>query len=256
MKVSAMRRIRSASVIARIGFLSIFLFIAVAVIAFPTGASNADARRLRVGRFTYRDRQDGKDVGGDEIVIQFLSNSNYAFSAKITGAFRQCWESVAASDMSAISASLSMGEEACVTPRFELRYGSGRATGFSVSNNADAAPVRRSVDEAVPAGTIDQRIDWAYVMATDLRAGQTFRFAVYDPVTGVSQVAARVGPVERVEVPAGAFDVYRISYEVSKSRGVEAYVLFASAEIPRVMVREDFSNHLVSELVSMQASER
>src|SRR5215472_8749793 len=112
-----------------------------------------------------------------------------------------------------------MGEDARVTPRFELKYASGRVTGFSVSGEAGTAPVRRSVDDAVPAGTVDQRIDWAYVMTVDLRAGETFGFGVYDPGTGASKVVAKVGAVERVEVPAGSFDAYRITYEVAKSRG-------------------------------------
>jgi hypothetical protein len=158
--------------------------------------------------------------------------------------------------MSPVSASLSMGEDACVTPRFELKYGAGRVTGFSLSHQDGAAPVRRPVDDAVPAKTVDQRIDWAYVMTTDLRAGLNFAFGVYDPGTGVSKVVAKVGAVERVEVPAGSFDAYRITYEMTKSRGVETYVVFASTESPRMMLREDFQNHVVAELVGVKESEQ
>lgn len=242
--------------IAGFGLLSIFLVDTFRLVASPDDAAKADARRLRTGRFTYRDRQDGKDVGASETVVQRLPNSNYLFSTTITGAFRQCWESIARSDMSPVSANLSMGEDACVTPRFELKYDSGRVTGFSVARQGNAAPVRRTVDDPVPPSTIDQRVDWAYVMTIDLRAGQTFAFGVYDPSTGVSKVLAKVGAVERVEVPAGSFDAYRITYEVTKSRGVETYVVFASAESPRMMLREDFQNSLMTELVSEKESER
>jgi hypothetical protein len=235
------------------GLLSIFLVDALRLIASPV-VSQADARRLKTGRFAYRERQNGKDVGASEIVVERLPDSNYSFSSKITGAFRQCWESVATSEMTPVSANLSMGQDACVTPRFELEYGSGRVTGFSVARSGDSAPVRRSVEDAVPPSAIDQRVDWAYVMTIDLRAGQTFRFDVYDPSTGVSKVAAKVSPPERVEVPAGSFDAFRITYEVAKSRGAETYVVFANAQGPRMMLREDFQNGVVVELVSVKES--
>jgi hypothetical protein len=236
------------------GLLSIFLVDTFRVNASPADVSQADARRLRTGRFTYRERQNGKDVGASETVIERRPDSNYEFSTKITGAFRQCWKSIATSDMSPVSANLSMGEDACVTPRFELEYRSGRVTGFSTARQGDAPAVRRTVDDALPPRTVDQRVDWAYVMTVDLRAGQKFQFGVYDPSTAVSEVVARVGGIERVEVPAGSFDAFRITYEVSKSRGKETYVVFANARGPRMMLREDFQDGVVTELVSVKES--
>jgi hypothetical protein len=43
---------------------------------------------------------------------------------------------------------------------------------------------------------------------------------------------------------------------MSKPRGVERYVVLATAESPRMMLREGFQNGLVTELVSAQESER
>jgi hypothetical protein len=46
-------------------------------------------------------------------------------------------------------------------PRFALAYRAGRVTGYVTRGS------RRSIDTIVPAGTVDQRIDWAAVMASE-----------------------------------------------------------------------------------------
>jgi hypothetical protein len=104
----------------------------------------------------------------------------------------------------------------------------------------------------VPPDVVDQRIDWATVLAGDLKPGSEFRFEVYDPWIGISKAIAKVGPVEQVQVPAGTFAAYRVTYRIEKSTGAETYQVLASEAIPRMMVREDFPDGARSELIQME----
>jgi hypothetical protein len=88
-------------------------------------------------------------------------------------------------------------------------------------------------------------------MAFDLRKGIGFEFNVYDPLTGVSEVRARVSP-RRIDVPAGSFHVLAVTYWVKKSTGAERYIVYATESLPRFMVREDFPDGTISELVKRQ----
>ena len=132
-----------------------------------------DARRLQTGTFMYRDLDHDKDVGKTEIVIRELRGSgNFCFSANITGKFSQNWQSIATSRFEPISAKLSFGEGTSIVPAFDLKYSSGKVAGFAFPRNAPAT--KRPVDASVPAGTVDQRIDWAAVLASDLETGREF----------------------------------------------------------------------------------
>ncbi len=96
-------------------------------------------------------------------------------------------------------------------------------------------------------GTVDQRIDWAAVLSSELEIGQPFAFAVYDPATGVSEVAGEIGKDERISVPAGTFETIRVVYRIKKANGTETYEVWASKEMPRFGVREDFPDGTSSE---------
>jgi hypothetical protein len=108
------------------------------------------------------------------------------------------------------------------------------------------------VDASINPNTVDQRIDWAMVMAFDLRKGTRFIFNVYDPATGSSEVRVQVSPRRRIAVPAGSFNVLSVTYWVKKSTGAERYIVYATESLPRFMVREDFPDGTVSELVKRQ----
>lgn len=219
--------------------------------ARPVGSgSRADARRLRTGSFVYRDWNRGKETGRARLGIQRVAGSEtYRFSAEITGEFGQCWESVATRLFEPVSAKLSFGQSPCETPTFDIAYREGRVSGFVVSRNTGSPPTRRPVDAAVPNDIVDQRIDWAYVLAADLEKEKNFEFRVYDPGTGISRAAARVEGPERIQVPAGSFDAYRIVYRIAKTRGIETYQVLATKGANRMMVREKFSNGVVTDLV-------
>jgi hypothetical protein len=211
-----------------------------------------DATRLRTGRFEYRIVRDGKQIATFTITVDKQSDGNFRFAAK---GFNQEWESVASSSFHPISAALRIERRKTKqTYSMSLTYGGNRVSGLAgttadnVTNEAKLAEMK-PVSAAVPAGTIDQRIDWAAMLASRLEIGQKLDFTVYDPATGISKVASEVTKAEQVHVPAGTFDAIRAVYRIEKSKGTETYEVLASKETPRFMVREDFSTGMSTELV-------
>jgi hypothetical protein len=202
-----------------------------------------DAHRLRTGPFLYVDQGRQGDRG--QLTIRRLASPDrYEFSANITGAANQRWTSVATPTFDPISATITFGPDTVGNePRFMLAYHEGRVTGFVTHGS-------RSIDTVVPDGVVDQRIDWAAVMASDLAPGREFHFAVYDPSIGVSAVHATVGAVARVTVPGGTFDVYPVTYRIAKATGTAQYQVLVTREIPRMLVREIFPDGVVTDLVT------
>jgi hypothetical protein len=210
------------------------------------------AERLKKGTFLYREREGNSELGQTTITIQRLPGSpNFRFTADISGKFAQQWESIASPAFDPISAKLSFGEPPDSVPAFELRYAQGRVTGFATERTGPAKGTNRPVDSPVPPNTVDQRIDWAAAMAGDLEPGKQFAFDVYDPGTNISRVSGQVGPVERVQVPAGAFDAYRLIYQMRKSTGAEHYQSLVTKDVPRILLREEFPDGVAGELVSI-----
>jgi hypothetical protein len=208
----------------------------------------ADAHRLKTGTFVYRNVDEGHDVGRSRITIRAIPGSGtFLFSNEVTGKFSQRWESIASPRFEPISAKLIFGEGSAARPSFELTYKSGRVTGFAVPRRSSG--VLQSVDDAIPARTVDQRIDWAAVLASEYAPGREFEFNVYDPAIGISRVKVKIGAMEHVKVPAGSFDAYRITYRIEKATGAETYEVLASKD--HVLVREDFPNGSRTELAEI-----
>jgi hypothetical protein len=208
------------------------------------------------GIFEYRDTDHGKQVGSAMIAIQRLAGSgNLRFIAKadfaedFSGFHSQRWEAVTSPEFRPMLAKLAFlrGDE--VVPVFELRYESGKATGFVVSHRDSTQGIRQTVNAPVPYGIVDQRIDWAAILASDLETGEHIEFNVFDPGTGVSRVTAEVRPSAELRGPAGTFSAYRVDYQMEKRNGTEHFRLFVTKRLPHVMLREDFPNGVVSELV-------
>jgi hypothetical protein len=118
------------------------------------------------------------------------------------------------------------------SPIFDLKYAAGRVTEFAMSRQGSDLGTKRSIDATLPAGTVDQRIDWATVLANNLETGCELEFPVYDPDTGIRRVAVHVGSLERVSVPAGSFDAYRLLIE-SKRPGGQNSIRYSRAGMPR-----------------------
>jgi hypothetical protein len=225
------------------------LLLLAAQVAGQAARPDLDAVRLRGGDFHYRTLVDGQEAGRSRIQIRKSDSGDFVFMNRVEGAFSQSWESVASPTFEPILARLKMGRGRDARTVFELVYRGGRVTGFASSGKGPSVE-RRSVDDAVAEDTVDQRIDWAAVMAVkEYAADARFAFHVYDPGTGLSRVTARVVGFERVTVPAGTFSTARVAYTIEKSRGSETYEVFVHRELPRFLVKEIFPNGAVTELV-------
>jgi hypothetical protein len=210
-----------------------------------------DAGRLRTGSFSFRTLANGKEVGRSRIQIRRSDDSgNYIFSNLVIGSFSQSWEAVTLPTFAPVSAKLSFGEGSAARSAFELSYQGNRVTRFVTPRNEPSK--RREIDETISDDTVDQRIDWAAVMALkEYVEGQEFQFRAYDPGTGNSLVSVRIGKSETTAVPAGSFETVRVSYRIDKRGGAETYEVFVTKQAPRFLVKEKFPNGSVSELVEL-----
>lgn len=209
-----------------------------------------DARQLKTGRFLHRTMLNGKDAGSGELSIRILPGSGrFVYTDRETGPFSQHWESIAAATFSPVSAKLTFGEGDTAPPAFALSYRDGRVTGFAQRRHGPGPAGRVNVDAAVSPDTVDQRIDWAAAISQRLVPGREFTFHVFDPGTGNSRVTGRIVGPEAVRVPAGSFDAMRIVYRVEKPTGTEVYQVLTQREGPRMLLKEEFPDGAVSELV-------
>jgi hypothetical protein len=210
-----------------------------------------DATRLRMGSYSFRTLVDGKEVGRSRIQISKSAGSgNYVFSNVVIGSFSQSWEAVASPTFAPVSAKLSFGQGSGARTAFDLSYQGNRVTGFIAPQKEPSN--RREVDEAIADDTVDQRIDWAAVMASkEYVEGHEFKFHVYDAGTGNSLVSVRIGKSEKAAVPAGSFETVHISYRIDKRSGAETYEVFVTKQAPRFLVKEKFPNGAVTELLEL-----
>jgi hypothetical protein len=235
-------------------FISI-VCLGLAIAGGEVARCDFDATRLRTGSYSFRTLVEAKEVGRSRIQISKSADSgNYVFSNVVIGSFSQSWEAVASPTFTPVSAKLSFGQRSAARTAFDLSYQGNRVTGFITSQKEPFK--RREVDEAIADDTVDQRIDWAAVMAfKEYVEGREFKFHVYDPGTGNSLVSVRIGKSEKIVVPAGSFETVRISYRIDKRSGAETYEVFVTKQAPRFMVKEKFPNGSVTELLELTNSE-
>jgi hypothetical protein len=224
-------------------------FVALASAAGP--APQFDAARLKTGSFTYRDIVNGKPGNLSTSTIARQPDGTYRFTADIPG-FDQSWETVATPGMSPVTTALRMRTRDGRRYVMTLNYAGSR-----VSGEADTAPsgdgrlsaMQAPVTGEIGSDTVDQRIDWATVMSTDAKPGQSFEFKVYDAKTGSSRVHCAVSDAGMMDTPEGKIAALRFTYTVYKAGGAETYVVYANAVIPRMMLREDLRGDLTITLV-------
>jgi len=229
-------------------------FLSMALAGGQIARPDLDATRLRTGAYSFRTLVNGKEVGRSRIQIRrSVDSRNYVFSNLVLGSFSQSWEAVASPTFAPVSAKLSFGQGSAARTAFDLSYQGNRVTGFIAPRKE--AFKKREVDETVAGDTVDQRIDWAAVMAfKEYVEGHEFKFHVYDAGSGNSLVSVRIGKSETTAVPAGSFETVRVSYRIDKRSGVETYEVFVTKQAPRFLVKEKFPNGSVTELLELTNS--
>jgi|GEM_PF-1951372 len=238
-------------VMCRLKLFSTLLLIPHLVAQPMIGGSNVsfDAHRIRTGTFRYSDSINGRAVGESRIRVERLGETGkVVFSNVVDGVSDQQWKAVITPDFRPVSAELTFaGKE----PRkaFELSYFQDHVSGIAAVRG-DEGFVDRHIDQKIAMDTVDQRIDWAAVMALrSYRKGEVFKFHVFDPGDGNSEIVARVRGVEMIHTKAGTFRAIRILYTTKKPRGAQTFEVFLNQEMPRFLIREIFPWGMTSELV-------
>ncbi len=161
-------------------FVAIVCFVLV-IVSGQDARPDLAATRLQTGSFSFRTLVDGKEAGRSRIEIRSSANSgNCVFSNLVIGSFSQSWEAVASPTFAPMSAKLSFGQGSAARTVFELSYQGNRVSGFVIPQKEPSK--RRDVNEAITDDTVDQRIDWAAVMALkEYIEGQNFNFVSMTP---------------------------------------------------------------------------
>ena len=188
------------------------------------------------------------DAGTATISIARIDGRTLRFHNDVTGESRQTWESIATTSFEPMSVTLGLGPDDDPSSSMSLTYQGQAVSGTATRVDRVKGKMTNRVSAELPADTVDQRIDWAVMVAAPSTAGEVIVFSVYDPWTGISRVTARIGRAETVTVPAGTFPAHSVIYRVEKSRGTEQYQVWVSEDAPRFMVREDFPNGASTEL--------
>ena len=209
-----------------------------------------NAQRLQPGTFRYSDSIDGKVVGESKIRVQRSEGGHrYVFSNVVEGASDQHWKAAIDPCFHPISAELTFGGGGEQHKAFELSYARHHVSGLAGTRSHNGF-VDRHIDEDIAADTVDQRIDWAAVMARkSYKELETFTFHVYDPKDGNSRIVATVERRERIHTRAGEFGVIRILYRTEKAGGAQTFEVYITEQAPRFLVKEVFPWGMTSELV-------
>ena len=203
-----------------------------------------DATLLKEGRFIYHTTLKGESLGETAIEIrragaQFIVSMS---APKIA----QAWRATVAQSFAPLAASLEMrGRKGPYA--MELKY-----SGASVTGEEREGGVTRSVSASVEGVVIDQRVDWAAMMASKAPADSSIAMRVFDPSTGVSEMLGRIGGTQSIRGSWGEAAALRLDYTICKREHLEEYTVYATRETPRYMLREDMPNGLVSELVRIE----
>ena len=150
----------------------------------------------------------------------------------------QSWSATLQESFAPLSAELSMkGKKGAYA--MKLQYAGPEVTGEEREGD-----VTRPVKALVEGVVVDQRVDWAAMMAIKAPAEGSLVLRVFDPSSGSSEMLGKIGGSNGQQL--------RLDYTICKREHVEAYTVYATSETPRYMLREDMPNGLVSELVRIE----
>ena len=203
-----------------------------------------DATLLKEGRFIYHTTLKGESLG--ETAIEIRRAGAHVVISMSAPKISQAWKASVASSFAPLSASLEMrGRKGPYS--MELKY-----AGSSVTGEEREDGVTRSVNASVEGVVLDQRVDWAAMMASTAPANGSIVVRVFDPSTGLSQMLGRIGGTQPIRGSWGEAAALRLDYTICKRDHLEEYTVYATRETPRYMLREDMPNGLVSELVRIE----
>jgi hypothetical protein len=203
-----------------------------------------DAARLKEGRFIYRTTLKGESLGETAIEIR---RAGEAFVISMSAPdIKQSWKAEVRKSFAPVSASLAMNGKNGPY-EMNLRYAGSKVTGEEREGG-----VTRPVNAVVKGVVIDQRVDWASMMAATAAAQGSLAVHVFDPSTGSSDMLGHIGDAQPLSGAWGDATALRLDYTICKREHLEAYTVYATRDVPRYMLREDMPNGLVSELIRVE----
>jgi hypothetical protein len=194
-----------------------------------------DASLLKEGRFVYHTTREGKSLG--EMVIEVRRAGDAYRITMNAPQIAQSWQASVRRSFEPLSAQLKMQARG-MPYSMTLTY-DGTAIKGEERKGEIVTPVSGNASGVV----IDQRVDWASMMALKASAGGAITVSVFDPSTGFSALLGKVSE-------AGA--ELRIDYSICKREHLENYTVYATRATPRYMLREDMPNGLVTRLVRIE----
>jgi hypothetical protein len=213
----------------------------------PAGADarpKFDATLLKEGRFIYHTTLKGESLG--ETAIEVRRVGERFVITMSAPKIEQSWKATFTRSFSPHSASLVMkGRKGPYA--MELQY-----DGAIITGEEREAGVSRPVKATSKGVLVDQRVDWAAMMAATAPAGSAISLQVFDPSTGSSPMLGKIGGTQSMHGAWGDLDAVRLDYTICKTDHLEEYTVYATQGTPRYMLREDMPNGLVSELVRIE----
>jgi hypothetical protein len=214
----------------------------------PVGGADThptfDASNLKEGRFIYRTTLKGESLGETVIEIRRV-DAQYLISMN-AAEIKQGWKAKVEKSFVPVSASLTMrGKKGLYV--MTLQY-----AGKNITGEEREAGVTRAVNVSAQGLVIDQRVDWASMMAATAPSGRSIAMRVFDPSTGLSDMLGKIGGLQAMSGAWGDVSALRLDYTICKREHVEEYTVYATNETPRYMLREDMPNGLVSELIRIE----
>ena len=176
---------------------------------------------LKEGRFIYRTSRKGVSFGETAIEVRRVGEQ-YRITMSAPE-IAQSWSAHIQQSFAPLSAELSMkGKKGPYA--MKLRYAGSKVTGEEREGD-----VRRPVNAVAEGVVLDQRVDWAAMMAVRAPAEGSFVLRVFDPSTGSSEMLGRIGSAEGGQL--------RLDYTICKREHVEAYTVHATRDTQRYMLR-------------------
>ena len=206
-----------------------------------------DATRLREGVFKYELRRNGELLGISTIEVRREKADEFLIFMDAQE-IAQRWSARIGRRFNPLAAKLEIFSGA-KPYRMSLLYSDTQVSGTEVKQGPNG-PVTTKVKATLQRQVVDQRVDWAAMMAAQFGKEKSIEFDVYDPGTGFSRL---VGTKTDVPAVAGALEklpAIRFDYTIHKKDHIEAYSVYGSQLEPRIMLREDMPNGLVALLVA------
>jgi zinc protease len=200
-----------------------------------------DATRARAGSFDYDMFVQGKAFGSYSLSIaKGEAADSWTVEEKLQSAMgSQTGHYVIKGDVTPVS-SAEQGGPTTTQLHYEAGHVSGTAT---LPGPQGQAPQDRSIDEALPPGTLDASTSAAIVLSSPLAEGFTFQAPIYTVGQGVQQLSARVTGTDSIQVAAGSFDVYKV--EVTGGSG-QKLLFYVTRTAPHLLVKEEYEGRPVT----------